>query len=93
LARDHDGGVRAGAEGKTGLNAGIASNILAFMGGYARKAHSGSDGSLSYPTKNSAKKGILLFQFAHQTLRPPHPDAVAFALERRCMQVVGHDIL
>jgi hypothetical protein len=55
LARDHDGGVRAGAEGKTGPNAGITSNILAFMGGYAKKANSESDGSLSYPTKNSAK--------------------------------------
>jgi hypothetical protein len=55
LARDHDGGVRAGAEGKTGLNAGITSNFLAFTGGYARKARSESDGSLSYPTNNSAK--------------------------------------
>jgi hypothetical protein len=55
LTRDQDGGVRAGAEGKTGLNAGITSNFLAFLGGYARKAHSESDGSLSYPTKNSAK--------------------------------------
>jgi hypothetical protein len=56
LTRDQDGGVRAGAEGKTGLNAGITSNILAFMDGYARKAHSESDGSLFYPTKTSAKR-------------------------------------
>jgi hypothetical protein len=51
LARDHDGGVRAGAEGKTSLNAGSTSNILAFMGGYARKDRSESDGSLSYSIK------------------------------------------
>jgi uncharacterized membrane protein YhaH (DUF805 family) len=38
LARNHDGGVHASAEGKTGLNAGITSNCLAFTGGYARKA-------------------------------------------------------
>jgi hypothetical protein len=30
--------------------------ILAFMDGYARKAHSESDGSLFYPTKTSAKR-------------------------------------
>jgi hypothetical protein len=56
LAHDHDGGVRAGAEGKTGLNAGSTSNILAFMGGYARKARSESDGSLVYPTKTQQKR-------------------------------------
>jgi hypothetical protein len=28
LTREHDGGVRAGAEGKTGLNAGIIKRFL-----------------------------------------------------------------
>jgi hypothetical protein len=55
LARNHDGGVRTGAEGKTGLNAGIMSNCLAFMSGYDRKARSESDGSLAYPTKTQQK--------------------------------------
>ena len=31
--------------------------------------------------------------FSHQELRPPHPDAVAFALKRRGMRVVGHHVL
>jgi hypothetical protein len=57
LTRDQDGGVRAGAEGKTGLNAGITPNILVFMGGYAKKAHSESGGSLSYPI-NTQQKGF-----------------------------------
>jgi hypothetical protein len=56
LTRGQDGGVHGVAEGKTGLKADITSNILAYMDGYARKAYSESDGSLSYPTKTSAKR-------------------------------------
>jgi hypothetical protein len=55
LTRGQDGGVRAGAEGKTSLNSGITSNILAFKGGYARTTHSESDDSLSYPIKSQQK--------------------------------------